>query len=139
MTWALSAAMYRSCSLRGVVLSGAADGSTRALTNLSALLLALPCSPWNRSTGYGPVGRSAATTHRSQRGGSRVLPALLLAGSEPHRRGFFSKIKALVRKAGARVREALVEAIGRALAAVIPEDAAGWFVHAGYWPQDQPL
>ncbi len=52
----------------------------------------------------------------------------------------FSKIKALVRKEGARVREALVvEAIGRALAAVTTEDAAGWFAHAGYWPQDQPL
>lgn len=51
----------------------------------------------------------------------------------------FSKIKAVVRKEGARVREALVEAIGRALAAVTPEDAAGWFAHAGYWPQDQPL
>jgi len=51
----------------------------------------------------------------------------------------FSKIKALVRKEGARVRESLVEAIGRALAAVTPEDAVGWFAHAGYWPQDQPL
>ena len=51
----------------------------------------------------------------------------------------FSKIKQLVRKVGARTREALVEAIGRALAAVTPEDAAGWFVHAGYWPQVQPL
>ena len=51
----------------------------------------------------------------------------------------FSKIKALVRKEGTRVREALVEAIGRALAAITPEDAAGWFAHAGYWPQDQPL
>jgi transposase len=51
----------------------------------------------------------------------------------------FSKIKTLVRKEGARVREALVEAIGRALASVTPEDAAGWFAHAGYWPQDQPL
>jgi transposase len=51
----------------------------------------------------------------------------------------FSKIKALVRKEGARVREALVEAIGRALAAVTTEDAPGWFAHAGYWPQDQPL
>jgi hypothetical protein len=49
------------------------------------------------------------------------------------------KIKALVRKEGARVRGALVEAIGRALAAVTIEDAAGWFAHAGYWPQDQPL
>jgi transposase len=51
-----------------------------------------------------------------------------------------SKIKQLVRKAGARTREALVEGIGRALAEVTPEDAAGWFAHAGYhWPQDQPL
>jgi transposase len=51
----------------------------------------------------------------------------------------FSKIKTLVRKEGARVREVLVEVIGRALAAVTTEDAAGWFAHAGYWPQDQPL
>jgi transposase len=51
----------------------------------------------------------------------------------------FSKIKHLVRKEGQRVREALVEAIGRALAAVTPEDAAGWFAHAGYRPQDQSL
>ena len=51
----------------------------------------------------------------------------------------FSKIKHLVRKGGAHGREALVEAIGRALAAVTTEDAAGWFAHAGYWPQDRLL
>jgi transposase len=51
----------------------------------------------------------------------------------------FSKIKQLVRKEGARVREVLEEAIGRALAAVTTEDTAGWFAHAGYWPQDQSL
>jgi transposase len=51
----------------------------------------------------------------------------------------FSKIKGIVRKAGARTREALVEAIARALAVVTPEDAAGWFAHAGYEPQDQSL
>ena len=50
-----------------------------------------------------------------------------------------SKIKQLVRKEGARVREVLVETIARALATVTLEDAAGWFAHAGYWPQDQPL
>jgi len=49
------------------------------------------------------------------------------------------KIKHLVRKEGQRVREALVEAIGQALAAVTPEDAAGWFAHAGYRAQDQFL
>ena len=51
----------------------------------------------------------------------------------------FSKIKYLVRKAGARVREELVGTIARALASVTLEDAAGWFAHAGYWPQDQSL
>ena len=49
----------------------------------------------------------------------------------------FSKVKTLVRKEG--VREALVEAIGRALTAVTPEDAASFFAHAGYRPQDQPF
>jgi transposase len=51
----------------------------------------------------------------------------------------FSKIKHLVRKVGARVREELVRTIARALASVTKEDAAGWFAHAGYWSQDQPL
>ena len=37
------------------------------------------------------------------------------------------------------MREALVEAIGRALRAVTPDDAASFFAHAGYRPQDQPL
>jgi len=51
----------------------------------------------------------------------------------------FSKIKSIVRKVGARTREALEEAIAVALCALTPEDAAGCFAHAGYWPQDQPL
>jgi transposase len=51
----------------------------------------------------------------------------------------FSKIKHLVVKAGARVREALVEAIGGALRAVTTEDTAGWFAHAGNCPHDQSL
>ena len=51
----------------------------------------------------------------------------------------FSKIKGKVRKVGARTREALEEAIAVALCALTPEDVTGWFAHAGYWPQDQPL
>jgi transposase len=49
----------------------------------------------------------------------------------------FSKIKNLVRKAGARTREALVEAIALAISAVRLEDVAGWFAHCGYHPRDQ--
>jgi len=49
----------------------------------------------------------------------------------------FSKIKNIVRKAGARTREALDEVMGEALWAVTLEDVAGWFSHCGYQPRDQ--
>ena len=51
----------------------------------------------------------------------------------------FSKIKAIVRKAGARTREALLEAIARALWAITAVDAAGWFAHCGYEVEVQYL
>src|SRR5918992_3720895 len=41
----------------------------------------------------------------------------------------FSKIKNIVRKAGARTREALLEAIALAISALTLEDVAGWFAH----------
>ena len=44
----------------------------------------------------------------------------------------FSKIKTLIKAAGARTRAALDAAIAVALAAVTASDAAGWFTHAGY-------
>ena len=47
----------------------------------------------------------------------------------------FSKLKARLRKEKARTKEALVEAIGRALDAITASDARGWFVHCGYQAQ----
>jgi transposase len=44
----------------------------------------------------------------------------------------FAKIKGLLRKVGARTREALLEAIGRALEAVTTKNAWGFFEHRGY-------
>ncbi len=44
----------------------------------------------------------------------------------------FAKVKALLRTAGARTREALIEAMGRALDAVTATDARGFFEHRGY-------
>ena len=44
----------------------------------------------------------------------------------------FAKIKNLLRKAAARTKEALVEAIAAALSAVTAEDVRGFFEHAGY-------
>ena len=51
----------------------------------------------------------------------------------------FSKIKALLKKAAARTRGALVEAMTEALAAVTSEDARGWFAHSGYGSRDRSL
>jgi transposase len=44
----------------------------------------------------------------------------------------FGKLKALLRREKARTKEALLRAIGRALDAITPEDAKGWFDHCGY-------
>ena len=44
----------------------------------------------------------------------------------------FAKLKALLRRERARTKEALVEAIGRALEAVSRRDVRGWFAHCGY-------
>jgi transposase len=51
----------------------------------------------------------------------------------------FSKIKALLKKAAARTKEALIGAMAQALAAVTPEDAQGWFAHSGYGLRDRSL
>src|SRR5215210_1372536 len=44
----------------------------------------------------------------------------------------FAKVKGLLRRFGARSREALIEAMGRALDAVTAEDARGFFEHCSY-------
>jgi transposase len=44
----------------------------------------------------------------------------------------WSKVKSLLRKAGARTRETLYSALTDALAAVTAKDASAWFAHCGY-------
>ena len=51
----------------------------------------------------------------------------------------FSKVKGLLRRAGARTCEALIEAMGRALEVVTAEDTRGFFEHCGYPIPAQPL
>lgn len=51
----------------------------------------------------------------------------------------FAKIKSILRKAGARSREALIEAIGQAISAVTAQDVRGFFEHCGYGTLVQPL
>jgi transposase len=51
----------------------------------------------------------------------------------------FRKLKGMLRRAGARTKDALVEALGEAISAVSAQDAQGYFEHAGYRPQAQLL
>jgi transposase len=51
----------------------------------------------------------------------------------------FSKMKKLLRKAQARIRETLIEAMGRALRAVSASDTRGFFEHSGYRATVQPF
>ena len=44
----------------------------------------------------------------------------------------FAKIKHLLRKAAARTKEALIDAIAAAISAITAEDIRGYFQHAGY-------
>lgn len=44
----------------------------------------------------------------------------------------FAKIKSLLRKAAARSKKALIDALGAALSSVSPTDARDFFEHAGY-------
>ena len=67
------------------------------------------------------------------------LHTALLARPEPYRGGVREKVKGLLRKAEARTREALVEAMGGALDAVTAKDAGGFFEHCGYRTMVQPF
>ena len=51
----------------------------------------------------------------------------------------FSKIKGILRKAEARTREVLIEAMGHAISSVTEEDAWGFFEHCGYGTPVQSL
>jgi transposase len=51
----------------------------------------------------------------------------------------FSKIKAFLRRKGARTREDLDEALSQALDPITAHDALGWFAHCGYFPAPQEV
>jgi transposase len=50
-----------------------------------------------------------------------------------------SKVKHILRKIAARTKEALIEAMGRALGAVSAQDVRGFFTHCGYRTPAQQL
>jgi transposase-like protein len=83
-------------------------------------------------------GVSLSSVKRYARMADRV-PAALLARSKPYRRGLQQDEGHLLRKVGARSREALIEAMGKALDAITSWDAKGFFEHCGYRSPGQLL
>lgn len=74
---------------------------------------------------------------------SLVVPAIEAVGAEvwylpPYSPDFnpielmWSKVKNHLRRLAARTKQTLVNAIGKALKTITPNDAAGWLNHAGY-------
>jgi len=53
-------------------------------------------------------------------------------GAKTPKEEAFSKLKAALKKAAARTKEALLDAIREALATITAEDADGYFAHGGY-------
>jgi DDE superfamily endonuclease len=83
-------------------------------------------------------GREGKRAHRRQ----RLCELLYLPPYSPDLNPIeeaFAKLKALVHRAGARTREAVIKALGRALEAVTARDACGYFEHRGYRAPGQLL
>ena len=67
-----------------------------------------------------------------------VIQDMCLDDSDKGREAF-AKIKGMLREAGARTKDALVDVLGEALSAISAQDARGYFEHAGYRLQAQLL
>ena len=92
----------------------------------------------HRSRGAIPLEPSSGEHSQAILGPAGVIQNMCLDDTDKGREAF-SKIKGILRKAGARTREGLIEAMAEALSAVTTEDTAGWFRHCGYNVEAQYL
>jgi transposase len=133
--WGANVTLLSSMSLEGMGPSLAVEGSTtrEVFETYIEKVLAPSLSP----------GQIVVMDNLSSHKGSRIRELIEARGCEllylpPYSPDLnpieqaFAKIKALLRKAQARTREALLEAMGRALDAVTANDARGFFEHRGY-------
>lgn len=78
--------------------------------------------------------QSPEVVHAIERTGARVLPLPAYSPDFNPIENLWSKAKTYLRAAAARTRDALIDALGRALNHITPADAEHWFDHAGYRP-----
>jgi hypothetical protein len=62
-----------------------------------------------------------------------------LISSDPASDSQLQQTTGMLRQAGARTKDALVDVLGEALSAISAQDAQGYFEHAGYRSQAQLL
>lgn len=127
--------LLASLSLQGMgeafLLQGAADGTAFEIYIEQILAPSLPPGQTvvmdNLNTHHGERVRQAIEARGCH---LLYLPSYSpdLSPIEPA----FSKLKALLRRKGARTQEELQQAIAEALDAITPADARGWFTHCGY-------
>jgi transposase len=140
--WGANVTLLSSMSLRGIGPSLAVEGPTTGEVFEAYLEQVLGPTLW--------PGQVVVMDNLSAHKGFRVRELLEQRGCEliylpPYSPDFnpieeaFAKIKGLLRKAEARSRDALVEAMGRAISAVTPRDAEGFLEHRGYQPVAQQL
>jgi transposase len=140
--WGANVTLLSSMSLEGMGPSLAVEGSTtrEVFETYIERVLAPSLSP----------GQIVVMDNLSSHKGSRIreliearaCELLYLPAYSPDLNPIeeaFAKIKALLRKAQARTREALLEAMGRALDAVTASDTRGYFEHRGYRTLAQSL
>ena len=140
--WGKNVTLLASMSLEGMGECLAVEGSTT--TAVFEAYLERVLVPSLRA------GQVMVMDNLSAHKGSRVRELIESRGCEliylpPYSPDFnpieeaFAKLKALLRKAGARSREVLIEAMGRALEALTARDARNFFEHRGYRALDQLL
>jgi transposase len=140
--WGKNVTLLSSMSVRGMGPSVAVEGATTRAVFEAYVEQALAPSLW--------PGQVVVMDNLSAHKGGRVRELLEERGCEllylpPYSPDLnpieeaFSKVKGLIRRAEARTREALVEAMGKALSAVSARDARGFFEHSGYRVMDQPF
>ncbi len=140
--WGKNVTLLTSMSLEGMGECLAVEGSTT--TAVFEAYLKRVLVPSLRA------GQVVLMDNLSAHKGSRVRELIESRGCEliylpPYSPDFnpieeaFAKLKALLRKAGARSREVLIEAMGRALEALTARDARNFFEHRGYRASDQLL
>jgi transposase len=133
--WGANVTLLSSMSLGGMGPSLAVEGPTTR--EVFEAYLEQVLGPTLRK------GQVVVMDNLSSHKGSRVRQLIEQQGCElmylpPYSPDFnpieeaFAKIKGLLRKAEARTREALVEAMGRAISAITARDAKGFFEHRGY-------